>query len=149
MASYKGTAQMYLQEKSQDLKAAVKRIYFHLVENEEDTDFLFAFLATYATKDVENRIVHMPLKHALIEYKNDQKQLLDLLSCLNDVAQKIDLIAKFMETGDLFHPIRLTSKKPILYLRVFQILKHLVLSVEYQTGGRRNILQLRLMCEYW
>mgnify|MGYP000196465704 CR=1 FL=1 len=31
MTSYKGTAQMYLQEKSQDLKAA-KRIYFHLVE---------------------------------------------------------------------------------------------------------------------
>lgn len=116
MTSYKGTAQMYLQEKSQDLKAA-KRIYFHLVENEEDTDFPFAFLATYATKDVENRIVHMPLKHALIEYKNDQKQLLDLLSCLNDVAQKIGLIAKFMETGDLFHPIRLTSKEAYTLLK--------------------------------
>ena len=37
---------MYLQEKSQDLKVA-KRIYFHLVENEEDADFPFAFLATY------------------------------------------------------------------------------------------------------
>ena len=116
MTSYKGTAQMYLQEKSQDLKAA-KRIYFHLVENEEDSEFPFAFLATYATKDIENRIVHMPLKHALIEYKNDQKQLLDLLSCLNDVAQKIGLIAKFMETGDLFHPIRLTSQEAYTLLK--------------------------------
>ncbi len=68
-------------------------------------------------KDVENRIVHMPLKHALIEYKNDQKQLLDLLSCLNDVAQKIGLIAKFMETGDLFHPIRLTSQEAYTLLK--------------------------------
>ena len=50
MKSYKGTVQMYLQEKSQDLKVA-KRIYFHLVENEEDADFPFAFLATYATKE--------------------------------------------------------------------------------------------------
>ena len=107
---------MYLQEKSQDLKAA-KRIYFHLVENEEDSEFPFAFLATYATKDIENRIVHMPLKHALIEYKNDQKQLLDLLSCLNEVAQKIGLIAKFMETGDLFHPIRLTSQESYTLLK--------------------------------
>ncbi len=106
--SYKGTVQMYLQEKSQNLKVA-KRIYFHLVENKEDADFPFAFLATYATKDSENRIVHMPLKHALVEYEKDQEQLLNLLSCLNVVAQKNQLIAQYMETGDLFHPIRLTS----------------------------------------
>ncbi len=77
--SYKGTVQMYLEEKSQNLKVA-QRIYFHLVENEEDSDFPFAFLATYATKDTENRIVHMPLKHALVEYKSDQEQLLNLLA---------------------------------------------------------------------
>ena len=54
MKSYKGTVQMYLQEKSQDLKVA-KRIYFHLVENEEDADFPFAFLATYSLlKSVPN-----------------------------------------------------------------------------------------------
>lgn len=116
MKSYKGTVQMYLQEKSQDLKVA-KRIYFHLVENEEDADFPFAFLATYATKDKENRIVHMPLKHALVEYKNDQEQLLNLLSCLNVVAQKYTLIAHYMETGDLFHPIRLTSKEAYSLLK--------------------------------
>ena len=116
MKSYKGTVQMYLQEKSQDLKAA-KRIYFHLVENEEDPDFPFAFLATYATKDIENRIVHMPLKHALVEYKNDQEQLLNLLSCLNVVAQKNSLIAQYMETGDLFHPIKLTSKEAYSLLK--------------------------------
>ena len=116
MKSYKGTVQMYLQEKSQDLKVA-KRIYFHLVENEEDADFPFAFLATYATKDKENRIVHMPLKHALVEYKNDQEQLLNLLSCLNVVAQKNTLIAQYMETGDLFHPIKLTSKEAYSLLK--------------------------------
>lgn len=116
MKSYKGTVQMYLQEKSQDLKVA-KRIYFHLVENEEDIDFPFAFLATYATKDKENRIVHMPLKHALVEYKNDQEQLLNLLSCLNVVAQKNTLIAQYMETGDLFHPIKLTSKEAYSLLK--------------------------------
>ena len=114
--SYKGTVQMYLQEKSQNLKVA-KRIYFHLVENNEDTDFPFAFLATYATKDSENRIVHMPLKHALVEYEKDQNQLLNLLSCLNVVAKNNSLIAHYMETGELFHPIRLTS------LEAYELLK--------------------------
>lgn len=115
MVQYKGTVQLYLQEKSQNLKVA-KRIYFHLVENEGDADFPFAFLATYATKDDQGRIRHMPLRNALIEYQNDRKQLLNLLSCLNDAAKDSALIVQFMETGDIYHPIKMTSKEAYIFL---------------------------------
>lgn len=110
MLDYSGSVQMYLHEKAQDLKAA-QRIYFHLVDNEENHNFPFTFLVTYATKDEQGRILHMPLKHALVEYQKDHNQLVALLSCLNEVAQKNSLIAQTMQAGDIFYPIQLTSKE--------------------------------------
>ena len=57
---YAGTVQLYLTEKSQQLRVP-ERIFFHLVENRKDEDgFPFAFLATYATRDENNIVRHMP-----------------------------------------------------------------------------------------
>lgn len=106
--NYKGKVQLYLAEKSQDLKV-VHRIYFHLVEY-DDEQYPFAFLATYATKE-NNHIRHMPLKHALEEFKDDRMTLLSLLSCLDKVAEVSPLISHFMEQGEMFHPIKLTAKE--------------------------------------
>lgn len=110
---YQGTVQLYFAEKSQDLKIA-HRIYFHLVDY-PDKVYPFAFMATYATKE-KNRIHHVPLKHALLEYKNDRTKLLSLLSCLNAVAEVSPLISSFMEKGEMFHPIKLTAKEAYLLL---------------------------------
>ena len=53
----------------------------------EKIDHLFAFLATYSTRDARGKVRHMPLSYALTEYREDRKKLLDLLSCLNRASE--------------------------------------------------------------
>ncbi len=112
---YDGTVAFYLSEKSQQLHVP-ERIFFHLVESEEE-DYPFAFLATYATSGENGRVRHMPLQYALTEYHAEREKLLELLSCLNRVAEISPLIREFVEKGEMFHPLRLTSEE------AYQILK--------------------------
>ena len=120
--NHAGTVASYLAMKSSDLKTA-RRIYFHLVENMEDMQYPFAFLVTYATKDSAGRVLHVPLKQSLIEFKDDRNQLLNLLACLNDVADQVPMIAELMENGNLFHPIRLTSQEAFTLLKSVPIIE--------------------------
>lgn len=115
IASYEGTVALYLADKCQRLKVP-ERIFFHLVENKEE-DYPFAFLATYATKDANDKVRHMPLAYALTEYQADRGKLLQLLSCLNRASEVSTLIGEFVEKGELFHPLRLTADE------AYQILK--------------------------
>lgn len=107
---FDGTVAMYLAEKSQHLKVP-ERIFFHLVENKDGEGYPFAFLATYATKDEDGKVRHVPLQYALIEYKKDRNKLMELLSCLNQVAEVSEIIGEFVENGEMFHPLRLTSQE--------------------------------------
>lgn len=111
---FDGSVSLYLSGKSQSLKAA-ERIFFHLVEN-KDEQFPFAFLATYATRGENGKIRHLPLQYALTEYKNDRGKLLELLSCLNRAADESNLINELVSTGEMFHPLRLTSKEAWQFL---------------------------------
>ncbi|MBP5156277.1 MAG: DEAD/DEAH box helicase family protein, partial [Treponema sp.] len=110
IAGYKGSVQMYLAEKDANLKVA-ERIFFHLVENRQDEDFPFSFLATYSTKDKSGAIRHAPLKYALTEYKDDRDKILELLGCLNRAGDASPLINEFIQSGEMFHPLRLTAKE--------------------------------------
>ena len=112
---YSGSVSMYLTEKNQDLRVP-ERVFFHLVENPRG-EYPFAFLATYATKDEDGRVRHVPLKYALTEYKGQRDRLLSLLSCLNRAAEVSDLIAGFMEKGELFHPLGLTADEAYTFLK--------------------------------
>ncbi|MCD8286378.1 MAG: DEAD/DEAH box helicase, partial [Clostridia bacterium] len=93
-----------------------ERIYFHLVE-QKDEDYPFAFMATYATIGERNKLRHMPLKYALTEFKSDHTRLLNLLSCLNRAADVSPLISSFVTSGEMFHPLRLTSKEAWEFLK--------------------------------
>lgn len=115
IAGYDGTVEMYLTEKNQKLHVP-ERVFFHLVEN-KDAEFPFAFLATYATKGEEGKVRHVPLKYALTEYKNEREKLLALLACLNRAAEVSELISGFMESGELFHPLKLTSEEAYTFLK--------------------------------
>lgn len=119
---YNGRVEAYFSEKSAKLHAA-ERIFFHLVENKND-EFPFAFVATYATK-VGAHVKHMPLAYALTEFKNDRKKLVELLSCLNKVAEISELIASFMETGELFHPLKITASEAYLFLKQIEAIESL------------------------
>lgn len=118
---YDGTVEMYFTERNQKLHVP-ERIFFHLVEN-KDTDFPFAFLATYATKGEDGKVKHVPLKYALTEYGNDRQKLLELLSCLNRAAEVSDLIAGFMQSGELFHPLRLTTDEAYTFLKQIEAIE--------------------------
>ncbi|MDO4805480.1 MAG: DEAD/DEAH box helicase [Lachnospiraceae bacterium] len=115
MGAYEGTVSLFLTEHNQDLRVP-ERIFFHLVENTEDKDDTFAFLATYATRDEEGGVKHMPLSYALIEYEEDRQKLLELLSCLNKVAEISQLLGSFIDSGEIFHALRLTPEEAYGFL---------------------------------
>ena len=112
--SYTGRVSLYFAEKNQKLHVP-ERVFFHLVENSEG-EFPFAFLATYATKGDGGRVRHVPLQYALTEYRDERSKLLELLSCLNKAAEVSALIGRFMESGELFHPLGLTAEEAYQFL---------------------------------
>ena len=114
IGAYKGSVEMYLTEKNQNLRVP-GRVFFHLVENRGD-ELPFAFMTTYAAKDEDGTVKHLPLKYALTEYSGGQTKLLELLSCLGRVADASALISGMMESGELFHPLRLSSEEAYTFL---------------------------------
>jgi non-specific serine/threonine protein kinase len=114
--AYPGTVEMYLSEKNQNLHVP-ERIFFHLVEQNKDPQYPFAFMATYASKGTDGKVHHYPLRYALTEYKAERRKLLELLSCLNKAAEASELIADFMKKGELFHPLRLSAQEAFTFLK--------------------------------
>ncbi len=151
--AYSGTVAMYLEERNQNLHVP-ERIFLHLVENKDD-DYPFAFLATYASRQEDGSIRHMPLQYALTEYRSDKEKLLALLSGLNRAAEVSPVIAEFMESGEMFHPLRLTSKEAFSFLKDIEKIEQVgilcripnwwrkrnsMLSVQVQLGEERPAL---------
>ena len=116
IAKYEGTVSLFLTEKSQKLRVP-ERVFFHLVEHPKTPETPFAFLATYAALDENGKVRHRPLSYALTEMGGSREQLLSLLSCLNGAAEACPLIATFMQNGELFHPLKLTSQEAYSFLR--------------------------------
>ncbi|MBQ7565024.1 MAG: DEAD/DEAH box helicase [Lachnospiraceae bacterium] len=114
--NFKGSIQLYLDDKSQHLRVP-ERIFFHIVENEKDENYPFAFMATYSTRVKRKGIAHKPLQYALTEYKNDRERLMILLSCLNRASEVSELIDEFVRSGEMFHPLRLTSSEAYRLLK--------------------------------
>lgn len=110
ISKYKGTVAEYLSRKRKDLRIP-ERVFFHLVEDKDDEEYPFAFLATYATKDKRGKIRHVPLKYALSEFKGEHKKLLNLLSCLNKAAEVSPLIDQLVKSGEMLHPLHMGSKE--------------------------------------
>lgn len=117
ISEFEGSVSLFLTEKSQSLRVP-ERIFFHLVENGKDEkEFPFAFIATYATTDSSGQVRHMPLSYALTEYKNQRERLITLLSCLNKASEVSELIGRFVESGELFHPLRFSSQEAYEFLK--------------------------------
>ncbi len=113
---YSGTVAEYFVEHNAKIKLA-GRVFFHLVENKSD-EYPFAFLATYSTGNAEDKkATHTPLKNALLEYKDRNDMLLKLLSTVSKAAQTSDLISEFVESGELFSPLKFTSQEAYTFLK--------------------------------
>jgi superfamily II DNA or RNA helicase len=94
------------------------RVYFHLVESKEGSEFPFSFLSTYAAEEqAAGKTRHLPLKQALVEYGENSGKLLELLSTVHRAAEQSKLINELVESGDIFYPIGLTSEEAYEFLR--------------------------------
>lgn len=117
ISEFSGTVAEYLHKRNANI-TVFGRIYFHLVENKEDENYPFAFLATYSTRATENRkAAHTPLKNALLEYKGQDELLLKLLSTVSSAAKKSNLVAELVESGELFSPLKFTSGEAYTFLQ--------------------------------
>jgi len=118
--SYKGSVEDFIRTYSPNVHL-VGRIFFHLVENKSD-EYPFAFMATYATRlNRQGKSKHLPLKHALEEYENDDEKLLELLQTVHLAEKRSPLMGELLESGELFHPLAWTSKEAFTFLKEIPI----------------------------
>jgi len=118
--NYEGSVKSYFEKQHSNIHL-VGRIFFHLVESKDDA-LPFAFLATYSTfVSSSGKAKHLPLKNALIEYKNDQEKMIKLLSTVNKASEKSKFIEGLVESGEIFHPIRLTAGDAYTFLKEIEI----------------------------
>ena len=118
LSSFDGSAAQYLLTHNSHINV-VGRVFFHLVENKSE-EYPFAFLATYSRKSPtgdQNKAEHVPLKNALLEYKDDQTLLLQLLSAVTRAVDQSDFISDLVESGELFSPLRFTSEEAYIFLK--------------------------------
>ena len=116
ISKHKGTVALYLSRKRKNLRIP-ERVFFHLVEDKDNEEYPFAFLATYATKDKRGKIHHMPLKYALNEFKGEHQKLLNLLSCLNKAAEVSPLMNELVKSGEMLHPLHMKAQEAYEILR--------------------------------
>ena len=93
-------------------------MFFHLVERRGQDEYPFAFLATYSRESsIQNKAEHVPLKDALLEYRDNQKLLLQLLAMVSRAAEISDFISELVESGELFSPLRFSSEEAYIFLK--------------------------------
>jgi non-specific serine/threonine protein kinase len=95
------------------------RVYFHLVEQKNGPK-PFAFLATYSVEK-NNKAKHLPLKHALESFKDDQKKLIQLISSVIKASEKSAFISDVLTSGELYAPLGLTEKEAYGFLKDIEI----------------------------
>jgi superfamily II DNA or RNA helicase len=90
----------------------VGRVCFHLAENKENTEYPFAFMATYTTRLSNSaRVQHVPLGRALEEYAGTQNKslLLALLLPVSRSSENSSFLKKIVDTGAIFKPLAWTA----------------------------------------
>lgn len=114
IADFQGSISDYLRARNESIRP-VGRVYFHLVQS-PFADAPFAFLATYSTGNKQN-IQHLPLKNALNEYSQEHDKLISLLSTVSKVAEQSTLIFELFSSGELFAPLKFTTKEAYTFLK--------------------------------
>ena len=98
----------------------VGRVCFHLAENKNDSEFPFAFMATYIPRLGKNaRAQHLPLNQALGEYAgaNNREALLRLLEPVYDASTRCTWVRELLESGDIYHPLAWSPEEAYPFLK--------------------------------
>ncbi|MFH1684320.1 MAG: DEAD/DEAH box helicase [Candidatus Margulisiibacteriota bacterium] len=104
----------------------VGRVCFHLAENKRDSEFPFAFLATYAPRlSGGGRVQYQPLGRALQEYVGDRnkKALINLLSPVHLASEKSGLVKELVDSGEVFQPLAWTPGEAYRFLKDLPLLE--------------------------
>ena len=113
---FEGTVEAFIHRYSPAVHL-VGRVFFHLVENRKGDD-PFAFLATYSIGlNQRGQSKHLPLKHALEEYREDRNKLLELLSTVYTASKQSRLVADIIESGEIFHPLAWSAEEAFTFLQ--------------------------------
>lgn len=107
----------------------VGRVCFHLAENKQDSDYPFAFMATYIAELSERgNARYQALGRALQHYAGAQhkKQLIHLLTPVYQASNSSQLIKELLDSGDIYHPLAWTPGE------VYQFIKELP---QYEAAG--------------
>ncbi|MEG2017521.1 MAG: DEAD/DEAH box helicase, partial [Clostridium sp.] len=142
---YKGTVKDFLMEKNTNINV-VGRVFFHLVEN-KDENYPFAFLATYSTENKaagSHKAKHMPLKNALLEYKDNEEKLLQLMATISKAADKSNFISDIMESGELFSPLKFSQKEAYTILKEIPIYEESGIMCRIPNWWKKKSSSLRL-----
>jgi SNF2 family DNA or RNA helicase len=114
--TYQGTVAQFIAEYNPNIRL-VGRVFFHLVESKQE-EYPFAFMATYSPQLNDTGVSrHQPLKHALVEYADNHAKLLELLATVHKAAERSELIASLIESGEIFHPIGFTADEAYSFLK--------------------------------
>ncbi len=119
----------------------VGRVTVHLAENKGDSEFPFAFMATYAAGlSQSGRVRRLPLGQALREYAGSQKkpELLKLISPLHDAAKRSELIEDLVSTGDIFHPLVWTPTEAHEFLKEIPVYEECGLLTQLPNWWRKR-----------
>ncbi len=98
----------------------VGRVHFNLAENRKDTDYPFAFLATYTSGlSATGTAQHLPLSRALAEFSGARKkaQLLSLLLPVQKAAEGCAWLADMVNEGEIYHPLRWQVRDAVRFLQ--------------------------------
>ena len=135
----------------------VGRVCFNLAENKQDSDYPFAFIATYAASLTSSRDVqHKPLRHALQEYAGNTNKLAlyNLLKPIHEAAIHCDWVREVLDSHDIYHPMAWTPAEAYQLLQSIPQLeaaglvvkcpnwwkKRLKPRVQVNIGGKKNTL---------
>jgi len=119
----------------------VGRVCFHLAENKRDSDFPFAFLATYAPSvSRAGRVQYLPLGKALQEYAGERNKqaLINLLSPVHRASEKVDFVRDLVDSGDIFQPLAWTPGEAYSLLKNVPLLEESGLLVRLPDWWRKR-----------
>lgn len=119
----------------------VGRVCFHLAENKRDTEFPFAFLATYAPQlSKRGQVQYQPLGKALQEYAGEgsRRALINLLSPVQRASEKVEFVKELVDSGDIYHPLPWTPSEAYLLLESVPLLEESGLLVRLPDWWRKR-----------
>ena len=121
--------------------ARVGRVTLHLAENKGDSEFPFAFMASYAAGLTSGgKIRRLPLGKALEEYAGSRRksELVKLLTPLHAAAKRSALVRELIDSGDVFHPLVWTPGETHAFLSEIPIYEECGLLAQLPNWWRKR-----------